>query len=125
MRRAMDLANEKDASIWLTAIPLRVQGFCLNKQEFRDALCFRYGWQLKHVLHDCVCGTPFLVDHAMIPHGALPAIQHSDISDITTDWLSEICHDVEKGPPLLPLREESIWSRSANIQNDIRADIRA
>ena len=49
IQRAMDLVSEKGASFWLTALPLRDQGFCFNKQEFRDALCFRYGWQLKHV----------------------------------------------------------------------------
>jgi len=31
---------------WLIALPLHEQGFHLNKQEFRDALCLRYGWQL-------------------------------------------------------------------------------
>ena len=126
IQRAMDLASEKGASIWLTALPLRDQGFFLNKQEFRDALCFRYGWQLKHVPNHCVCGTPFSVDHAMTcPHGALPAIRHNDIRDMTADWLSEICHDVEKEPPLLPLTGESIQPRSANTQNDARADIKA
>ena len=126
MQRAMDLASEKGASIWLTALPLRDHEFCLNKQEFRDALCFRYGWQLKHVPSHCVCGTSFSIDHAMIcPHGAMPAIRHNDIRDMTADWLSETCHDVEKEPPLLPLTGESIQPRSANTQNDARADIRA
>ena len=46
LQRAMELASEKGASIWLTALPLQEQGFCLNKQEFKDALCLQYGWQL-------------------------------------------------------------------------------
>ena len=44
LQRAMDLGSEKGASTWLTALPLQEQGFTLNKQEFQDALCIRYGW---------------------------------------------------------------------------------
>ena len=33
LQRAMELANEKGSSIWLTALPLQDQGFNLNKRE--------------------------------------------------------------------------------------------
>ena len=49
LKRAMDLAQEKGASIWLTALPLRHQGFSMNKCEFQDALNIRYGWALKNI----------------------------------------------------------------------------
>ena len=47
LQRAMDLGSEKGSSTWLTALPLQDQGFKLSdKQEFQDALCLRYNWQL-------------------------------------------------------------------------------
>ena len=43
LQRCLDLNNEKGAGSWLTALPLKDHGFCLNKQEFRDAVALRYG----------------------------------------------------------------------------------
>ena len=72
LQRTMDLLRAKCSSNWLTALPIEEQGFHLNKQEFRDALCLRYGWQLSNVPDHCVCGSSFNVDHAMIcRHGGL------------------------------------------------------
>ena len=58
-------------------------------------------------------------------HGGLPILRHNDIRDITANWLSEVCHDVEREPPLLPLTGETIIPQSANRRDDARADIRA
>ena len=52
-------------------------------------------------------------------------MRHNDIQDITANWLSEVCHDVEREPPLLPLTGETIIPQSANRRDDARADIRA
>ena len=41
VKRALNLNNEKGTGSWLTTLPLKELGFCLNKQEFRDALCLR------------------------------------------------------------------------------------
>ena len=41
-QRAVDLACEKGASSWLTAIPLKDMNFDLSKPEFRDALRLCY-----------------------------------------------------------------------------------
>ena len=38
LKRAIDLAQEKGASIWLSALPLRDQGLNMNKGEFQDAM---------------------------------------------------------------------------------------
>ena len=59
------------------------------------------------------------------PHGGLPIKRHNNIRDITAIWLSEVCHDVEREPPLLPLTGEAILPQSANRRDDARADIRA
>ena len=45
-QRAMDLACEKDASNWLTVIPLKDMDFDLNKRESRDAVRFRNDWPI-------------------------------------------------------------------------------
>ena len=42
-QRMMDLLGEKGSSSWLSVLPLKDQGFNLNKGEFRDALNLRYG----------------------------------------------------------------------------------
>ena len=99
----MELGTEKGASTWLTALPLQEQGFTLNKQEFQDALCLRYGWQLKNLPSHCVCGSVFSTNHAMTcSHGGLTTARHNDIRDITANWLSEVCRTVEREPPPPP-----------------------
>ena len=43
-KRCLEETQEKGASSWLTALPLKQLGFILNKQEFRDAISLRYNW---------------------------------------------------------------------------------
>ena len=45
LKRSVELASEKGASSWLSALPIQEHGFCLHKGAFRDALCLRYGWK--------------------------------------------------------------------------------
>jgi len=40
-------AMEKGASSWLSALPIKAICYALNKQEFTDAICIRYGWKVK------------------------------------------------------------------------------
>ena len=40
--RALKQAQEKGASSWLSAMPLKDLGFNLNKAEFHDAFAIRY-----------------------------------------------------------------------------------
>ena len=124
-QRTMDLLQLKGSSSWLSALPLKDQGFNLSKGEFRDALSLRYGWQLKNLPQYCICGTSFSADHAMIcPHGGMIISRHNEIRDLTADWMSEVCKETETEPLLQPLSEESILSRSANKQEDARVDIK-
>ena len=51
--RAVDLATQKDASSWLTVLPIRDTSFDLNKSEFRDAVKLRYGWDIPDM--PCIC----------------------------------------------------------------------
>ena len=98
----------------------------MNKQEFRDALCLRYGWQLSNVPDHCVCGSSFSVNHAMIcRHGGLTFIRHNELRDLTASWLQDVCHDVAVEPPLQPLHGESLTPNSAVLGDDAMADIHA
>ena len=124
LQRAVDLNSEPGASSWLLALPLQEQGFHLNKQEFWDAVHLRYGWKLLNVPSHCVCGASFTIDHAMVcQHGGLTFVRHNDFRDITAGLLSRVCSDVATEPPLQLLSGEVITPKSANRQDDARADI--
>ena len=43
LQRAMELAQEKGSSSWLTSLSLEEFGFILHKGAFRDAVALRYG----------------------------------------------------------------------------------
>ena len=138
----MDLNSEPFASSWLLPLPLHKQRFYLNKQKFWDAIHLRYGWNLLYVPSHCVCGASFTIDHAMVcqhgpslgpdhkvwaetnmDHGGLTFVQHSDMRYITAGFLSKVCSDVSVEPPLQPLSGEVITPKTANRQDDARADI--
>ena len=52
-------------------------------------------------------------------------MRHNDLRDITAGLLSMVCLDVATEPPLQPLTGEVITPKSANRQDDSRADIHA
>ena len=62
-KRAFQTAQEKGASAWLSALPIQALGYALNKQEFRDAVCLRYGWNIENMPTFCACGEPTSIDH--------------------------------------------------------------
>ena len=126
LQRTINLLSVKCSSVWLTALPIREQGFYLNKQEFRDVLCLHYGWRLPNVTDHCVCGSSFSANHAMIcQHGGLTFVRHNELRDLTAGWLQEVCHDIAVEPPLQPLSGESIFPTTAIHGDDARADIHA
>ena len=52
---AVLLAQKKDASSWLTSLPLLEHGHALHKGAFQDALALHYGWLPSGVPSKCVC----------------------------------------------------------------------
>ena len=114
------------ASSWLSALPLDQYGFSLNKGEFVDALCLRYGFAPPNLPSHCVCGKDFSVSHAFIcPHGAFPILRHNDVRDLTGKLLSEVSHDVQVEPHLQPLSGEVLHHCSAVVEDDAGVEIRA
>ena len=99
----MDLAVEKGALAWLTALPLGEYGLALHKSAFQDALALRYGWPPFMLLH-CACRTSFSVEHALsCPKGVLPSFQHNEVRDLTATLLTEVCSQVAAEPELQPI----------------------
>ena len=123
--RAVQLAQEKGASSWLSALPLEEHGFALHKGGFRDAICLRYLWDLPRTPEHCAYGQKFGVDHAMCcPKGGFPTLRHNEVWDLTADLLTEICGDVEREPLLQPVTGEQL-NPSTNWQMDAHLDVRA
>ena len=77
-----DLARVKGASAWLTALPLKLEGFSPNNREFLDALALRYRWQVKRLPLSCACGKCFDIDHAMSCLNGRCIHQHDRLRDI-------------------------------------------
>ena len=42
-KRILDLNRDKGSGAWLIALPTQSLGYSLNKQEFQDSVCLRYG----------------------------------------------------------------------------------
>ena len=77
-KRLIELAKEKGAGAWLNAIPIKALGYVLNKQEFRDSVCLRYGWQIPDTPSYCQCGKKNDVDHTMsCPNGGYVVMRHN------------------------------------------------
>ena len=126
LKRAMDLAQEKGASHWLTTLPLSEYGFSLHKGAFRDANALRYGWSPLNTPSHCACGSSFSVQHALsCPKGGFPTLRHNEVRDLTAKLMTEVCHDVCVEPHLQPLSGESLNANSAISTDGARLDVAA
>ena len=124
LKRCVHLAQEKGASSWLTVRPLQEHGFTLHKSAFHDALSLRYGWPLKHLPDQCVCGHDLTADHAMsCPTGGLPSLRHNEIRDLLGALLSEVCVNTSIEPVLQTLTGEQFQRRTTTTDDDARLDI--
>ena len=59
MKRNLEQLAQPGASSWLSALPLKEEGFNLNKSEFQDALNIRYDRVLKNLPSKCACEKKF------------------------------------------------------------------
>ena len=126
LQRAIELAQEKGASSWLTTVPLKEHKFVLHKRALHDALALRYGWSLRGVPTHCACGAQFSVEHELsCPKGGFTIQRHNEVRDLTANILSEVCHNVCTEPSLQPLTGEQLTGTSAITDNAARLDIAA
>ena len=113
LKRCLVLNQEKGAGSWLTALPLKHLGYCLNKQEFRDAICLRYGWRIPNTPLYCGCGSKNSIDHTLIcAKGGYVSMRHNALRDLNADLQREVCKDVVVEPRLLPLDNEDVEGTS-------------
>ena len=125
-KRIMEMAREVGASNWLTTLPIKTKGFSLNKQEFTDAICLRYGWSIEGLPQHCTCGSSFDPNHAMTcKTGGFFCVLHDKVRDVTAEMLSEICRDVRLEPTLIPTTERNFTLQTTNTTDDARLDVSA
>ena len=123
LQKAVDLAKEKGASTWLTALPLKEHGFTLNRAAFHDAMALRYGWSPSNLPSKCDCGNHFTVEHALsCAKGGFPSIRHNEIRNLTANLLTEVCSEVCIEPNLQPTTSDQA---TANSQDGARLDVSA
>ena len=74
----------------------------------------------------CCCSGKMDVQHAMsCERGGFITIRHNDLRDLTANFLSNVCDDVEIEPKLLPVTGQNISNRIANTRTETRLDIRS
>ena len=125
-RRYFLSATERGSSAWLSALPLKILGYVLNKREFRDALRLRYGWDFPELPRNCVCGELNTVSHTLdCKHGGFVSLRHNELRDTEAHILKEVAYDVRVEPELQDLSENIQLSSGSNLANNTRLDISA
>ena len=66
IKRCVDLASKIGPSNWLSVLPVEEHDFHMSKEDFRYALCMRYGWTLPNLPSKCACASAFNVEHAIV-----------------------------------------------------------
>ena len=109
MRRSLELAQEKGSGAWLSALPTQRYGYTLNKQEFRDSVCLRYGWPIPNTPSFCQCSKRNDVDHTLTcKKGGYVIMRHNKVRDLEAELMSEVCYDVKTEPDLIPLENNCL-----------------
>ena len=124
--RLNEIHQEIGSSSWLTSLPLKDEGYVVNKQSFWDLIRIRYGWELSRLPETCECGRKFTKEHALsCKKGGFVSLRHNQVRNITAILLKEVCHDVCIEPRLQKLTGESLNERVANTTDEARLDISA
>ena len=122
-RRVLELSQEKGSGAWLTSLPIQSLGYTLNKQEFRDSVCLRYGWNIPNTPSYCQCKAENDVNHALnCKLGGYVALRHNRVRDLEAALMREVCHNVAVEPELLPIERDSP-SRRGNTAEKARLDV--
>ena len=124
-RRYFEGAMEKGASSWLSCLPLKEMGYCLNKREFRDAIHLRYGWQISDMPKHCACGKANNIEHTLTcKKGGFVSMRHNAVRNTEAALMEEVAKDVVIEPPLIPVGNVQL-AAGTNLQNQARLDIAA
>ena len=122
----MKLNQEQNASSWLTSLPLKKEGYIVNKQCFFDLIRICYGRQLDRPPSKSECGSTVSIDHALsCKKGGFVSLRHNQVRNLEASLLSEVCHDVCVEPQLLQLTGENLNEKMAIRSEEAQADIAA
>ena len=125
-RKQNNLNLKTGASSWLTTLPIKEEGYVLNKKSFWDLLSTRYGWKLKRIPSQCAYGNTFNLQHALqCPKGGFVTLCHNHIQNTTANFLTEVCKDVCVEPQLQPLSGEKFSKKTSNKLDQARVNISA
>ena len=126
LKNHLEQAKERGASSWLTALPLKVLNYVLNKQEFQDGIQLRYGWSVKGMPAYCSCGKKNSIYHALdCKLGGYVSMRHDNIRDTLAYFIREAkCKDVRVEPSLLPVNALN-FKNMTNTHDEARLDISA
>ena len=124
--KLVELNNEKGASIYLSTLPLKDEGYLLPKNIFWDLVRLRYDWPLARLPERCGCGSKFDIQHAFsCKKGGFVSLRHNHLRNVTSSLLQEVCKDVSIEPTLQPLTGERFETESTITGDEARVDIKA
>jgi len=106
-------------------LPIKAIGYALNKQEFTDALCMRYGWKVKGMPTHYACSEANSVDHSLIcKMGSYTSMRHNSVTESQAQIVKEVCRDVQIRTTLLPITKND-YERKINTADNAKLDISA
>ncbi len=118
-KRVLELAQETGSGAWLSVRPIQSCGYTLNKQEFRDSVCLRYGWNIPNTPSFFQCGKENSIDHTLsCKKGGYVIMRHNKVRDLEAELMGEVCYNVQTEPELLPIDESHYLSRSTTETGD-------
>ena len=93
----MKQISERRASSWLYVLPLKEQGFNLNKDEFYDAIALQNNRHISNLPFECPCGNKFYVNHAIsFKKWGVFSTRLNNEANLT----KKVCTDVQVEPKL-------------------------
>ena len=125
-QRLIDLNCEKGASLWLSTLPIKEEGYVIAKNLFWDLIRLRYGWNLKRMPTRCECSSNFNIEHALsCKKGGFVSLRHNHLRNITCNLLNQICNDVSVEPMPHELTGEEFTEKSSIKTSEARLDVKA
>lgn len=99
-------------------------GYSLSKQDFRNAINLRYGWDIPGIHSNCACGSKNSIDHALIcKKGGYVSYRHDVLVETEAEFLREAkCKNVYTEPALLPTVPE-LHPKGTSTAEGARLDI--
>ena len=110
----------------MSTLPLKDEGYCLNKQEFWDLVKLRYGWPLSRLPTQCICRAQYDMQHSLsCKRIGFITFKRNHIRNLNAELLSQVTKNVKIEPVLQSLTGEIFEQRTANTNDDAPLDIRA